>query len=79
MKLRLQVYLARTGISTSRRKAEVLIKDGKILVNGKVAKLGDKVDSDKDKVTLSGKKLEAVEEKFYIMLNLLKSLLRKIK
>ena len=69
MKIRLQIYLARTGVSTSRRKAEVLIKDGKILVNGKVAKLGDKVDPDNDKVTLSGKKLEAVTKKIYIMLN----------
>jgi len=72
MKVRLQVYLARTGISPSRRKAEVLIKDGKILVNGKVAELGSKVDSEKDKVTLAGQggqKLKAIEKKIYIMLN----------
>ncbi|MFH0869097.1 MAG: pseudouridine synthase [archaeon] len=72
MKVRLQVYLARTGISPSRRKAEVLIKDGKILVNGKVAELGSKVDTEKDKVTLAGQggqKLKQVEKKIYIMLN----------
>ena len=66
MKIRLQIYLARTGISTSRRKAEVLIKDGKILVNGKVAVIGSKVDTDKDKVTLAGQggqKLKQVEKK----------------
>ena len=69
MKIRLQIYLARTGISPSRRKAEELIREGKILVNGKVAKLGDKADPEKDKVTLAGQKLEAVKKKIYIMLN----------
>ena len=72
MKIRLQIYLARTGVSPSRRKAEELIKDGKILVNGKVAEIGSKVDTEKDKVTLAGQggqKLEAVKKKIYIMLN----------
>lgn len=69
MKIRLQVYLARTGISPSRRKAEELIRDGKILVNGKVAELGSKVDTEKDVVKLAGQKLEQVGKKIYIMLN----------
>jgi len=69
MKIRLQVYLARTGVSSSRRKAEVLIKDGKILVNGKVAELGSKVDTEKDVVKLAGQKLEQVGKKIYVMLN----------
>lgn len=69
MKIRLQIYLARTGVSPSRRKAEELIRAGLILVNKKVAKLGDKVDPAVDKVEMSGQKLEAVKKKIYIMLN----------
>jgi len=69
MIVRLQVFLARAGIASSRRKAEALIKEGKVLINGKVAKLGDKVDASKDKVTVEGHKLETVKRKIYLMLN----------
>jgi len=69
MIVRLQVYLARAGISSSRRKAEELIKAGKILINGRAAKLGDKVDINRDKVTIAGQKIETVKRKFYLMLN----------
>src|SRR3990172_6715162 len=69
MIVRLQVYLARAGIATSRRKAEALIKEGKVHINGKVAKLGDRVDINKDKVSVEGHKLEIVKKKFYFMLN----------
>jgi len=67
--VRLQVYLARSGISTSRRKAEELIKAGKIKINGKTAKLGDKVESGKDKVEIESKVLQAMNKKIYLMLN----------
>ena len=40
---RLQKILARAGIA-SRRKAEELIEEGRVTVNGQVAELGDKVD-----------------------------------
>jgi len=69
MKIRLQIYLARSGLASSRRKAEELITDGKILVNQKVAKLGDKVDPDQDSVQFAGEKVEAIKKKIYIMLN----------
>ena len=50
MEERLQKFLARAGIA-SRRKAEELILDGRVAVNGKtVTKLGTKVDSAKDEV-----------------------------
>jgi len=68
MPIRLQVYLARAGLAPSRRKAEELIKAGKVFVNGKATKLGDKV-SEKDKVTINRKQVETVRTKIYIMLN----------
>lgn len=65
---RLQKFLSECSVA-SRRKSEELIKRGKVKVNGKIASLGDKVDPKKDTVTVSGKKVVAVKQKYYIMLN----------
>lgn len=51
--VRLQKYMADHGIC-SRRKAEEMILAGEVKVNGKIAELGMKVDSEKDKVEMSG-------------------------
>ena len=67
--VRLQKFLAESGIA-SRRKCEELILDGKISVNGEnITQLGTKIDPDKDKVTYNGKIVENKEEKVYILLN----------
>ena len=68
MEERLQKYISECGIC-SRRKAEELIQDGKVYVNGKVAKLGDKINPSKDKVTVNGKTISNNEKKVYILLN----------
>jgi 23S rRNA pseudouridine2605 synthase len=52
--IRLQKYLADAGIA-SRRAAEMLIADGKVRVNGKVAELGCKITPGVDQVKASGK------------------------
>lgn len=50
---RLQRALARAGYG-SRRSCEALITAGKVMVNGKVATIGDKVDPSRDAVRLGG-------------------------
>lgn len=67
-KIRLQKHLADCGIA-SRRKAEELIAEGKVRVNGRIASVGDKVDPKRDKVSVRGKNVVATNEKIYIMLH----------
>ncbi len=55
--IRLQKYLAETGIC-SRRDAEVLIREGEVWVNAKQAVPGQKVTPGVDKVTVSGKSIK---------------------
>lgn len=68
--IRLQKVLSQCGIA-SRRKSEELIERGAVKVNGRVAKIGDKVNPHKDKITVHNKKLTtAAKPKYrYIMLN----------
>lgn len=68
-KIRLQKMIADCGIA-SRRKAEQLIAEGKVRVNGRVAEIGDKVDPTTDKVTVGSRKLVPQNSrKVYIMLH----------
>lgn len=67
-RIRLQKYLSQCAVA-SRRKAEELISNGRVKVNGRVAKLGDKVNPRKDTVTLSGKKVVFQKRHRYIMLH----------
>lgn len=65
---RLQKIIANSGY-TSRRKAEELIKNGQVKVNGKVVReLGTKV-SGTDIIEVKGTVLEKNEKKVYYMLN----------
>ena len=67
--VRLQKYLANCGIA-SRRKAEELIVNGKISINGKVVtELGTKVNPKVDKVLYNGKEVRLEDEHVYILLN----------
>ncbi len=67
--MRLQKYIAKSGY-TSRRKAEVLITEGKVKVNGIVVKeQGIQVDEFKDIVEIGGKKLAVEATYVYVLLN----------
>ena len=66
--MRLQKYLAQSGIA-SRRKAEELIRDGMVKVNGNiVSEMGYKV-TDGDIIEVNGKIVADAEKKVYILLN----------
>lgn len=67
-RIRLQKYLSMCAVA-SRRKAEELIAQGKVKVNGKVAQIGDKVSPRHDTVTVSGRKIAANKKHCYIMLH----------
>jgi 23S rRNA pseudouridine2605 synthase len=67
-KIRLNSYIAKCGVA-SRRKADLLIKEGLVFVNGKrVLGMGLKV-SENDEVKVNGDSVKIKEEKIYILLN----------
>ncbi len=66
--VRLQKLLADRGVA-SRRKAEELIAEGAVRVNGHPARVGDKADDRRDVITVHGKRVAAAEEPTYLMLN----------
>jgi len=69
MLIRLQKYLADNGVC-ARRKAERLIVDGRVAVNGTVVtELGAKADDETDEVAVDGVPVKKREELVYIMLN----------
>ncbi len=68
MEERLQKIISRAGIA-SRRKAEELITEGRVTVNGSVASLGMKADPDRDHIKVGKKLLQLSESKVYMALN----------
>lgn len=60
MLTRLQKIIADSGYC-SRRKAEALIEQGLVKVNGAAAKIGDKADPADDVITVAGQRLAAAE------------------
>ena len=65
---RLQKILSARGVA-SRRKAEEMIDNGLVTVNGVTAKLGDTADADTDEILVDGRPLPKQETHIYIMLH----------
>ena len=67
--VRLNKFLASAGIA-SRRKADEMIQNGEVEVNGKlVTELGFKINPEKDKVVAAGRIAKLQRRKIYILLN----------
>ncbi len=62
--MRVNKYLAKSGFC-SRRKADKLIENGKVLINGHRAKLGDNI-LDNDTVQVGNQIVDLTEKKIYI-------------
>lgn len=65
---RLQKILSARGVA-SRRKAEEMIQNGLVYVNGKAAGLGDSADPEVDQITVEGRPLPSATKSVYIMPN----------
>ncbi|MCK9186106.1 rRNA pseudouridine synthase [Candidatus Gracilibacteria bacterium] len=68
--MRLNKFIAENS-KYSRRKADILIKDKMVSINGKLAdSLGMQIDPEKDKIEINGEKIiQKKEEKVYFALN----------
>ena len=65
--MRLQRALARAGVTTSRRKAEELIRAGRVRVDGTVAQIGATVDPARQRITLDGKPVRQAPVEWYAL------------
>ena len=69
MEIRLQKVLADAGVA-SRRKAEEMILEGRVMVDGRVVRtLGSKVDPEKSEVIVDGEAIIQQKTKVYLALN----------
>ena len=68
MEERLQKLLSARGVA-SRRRAEEYLAAGRITVNGRPAKAGDRADPDRDDIRVDGKSLPPLAGRTYLMLN----------
>lgn len=67
--MRLNKFLSLT-LNLSRRAADDLIASKKVRLNGEIARLGSRVEPEKDEVEYYGKKLKLSEQEFtYLLLN----------
>lgn len=66
MRLRLQKYIAQSGIC-SRRAAESLIREGKVLLdNITIAQIGDSIDPNVESVTVDGQILRPKAKQYFV-------------
>ena len=65
---RIQKLMAAAGLC-SRRTAEEWIAAGRVIVNGRIARVGDKADPDRDTVLVDGSPLRGAAQHVYLMLH----------
>ena len=65
---RIQKILARAGVA-ARRKAEDLIREGRVTVNGEVATLGAKADPQRDAIKVDDKRVQPARGHRYLLMN----------
>ena len=68
MEERLQKILSARGVA-SRRAAETYLEAGRITVNGRPARVGDRADPERDDIRVDGKPLPGLDQRTYLMLN----------
>jgi 23S rRNA pseudouridine2605 synthase len=69
MQIRLNKFLSQAGVA-SRREADSMIAEGRVKVNGQVIReLGSKINDEKDRVEVEGKRVKKSENLVYLILN----------
>lgn len=77
--MRINKFLAQNNIA-SRRKADELIVQGEVFINGHPATVGSTVDPQKDEIIISGKRIQNTSEEalFYVLMNKPKNVLSSV-
>lgn len=69
MQIRLNKFLSQSGVA-SRREADRMIAEGRIIVNGQVVQVfGLTIDDEKDEVKVDGRRVKKDEQMVYLILN----------
>ncbi|MEJ2521118.1 MAG: S4 domain-containing protein [Desulfuromonadales bacterium] len=68
MQQRLQKIIAAAG-HCSRRRAEQLIAEGRVRIDGRVATLGEQADPETCRIQIDGQPLRTAERPVYVLLN----------
>ena len=77
--LRINRFLSMCGVA-SRRKAEDLLREGRVIVNGrKVSELATRIDPSRDQVFVDGKQITRVHDPVYLVLNKPKDTITTVK
>lgn len=66
--MRLNKFLSAAGVA-SRRAADSLIAQGRVVVNGRVAGLGTQVEPGRDHIKVDGRRIQAAARPVYLLLN----------
>jgi 23S rRNA pseudouridine2605 synthase len=65
---KVQKILSETGVA-SRRKAEELIREGRVTVNGRTTQIGDRADPSRDHIKVDGRRVSLFPSKIYVLVH----------